>query len=136
MAGLTFTPELYQCGINYGGITNLPLMFETMPATWDTKRIMMKERVGDPEKEKDFLEQWSPTNHADKIQAPVFMAYGLLDASVNIEHAYEMEKVMKKHGVDYELMIKKREGHGFQKRENQYEFYSKMETFLAENLKK
>ncbi len=136
MAGLTFTPELYRCGINYGGITKLALLFKTMPASWDVKRIMMTERVGDPEKEKEFLEQWSPTNHADKIQVPVFMAYGLLDTSVTIEHALEMEKAMKKQGVDYELMIKKREGHGFQIQENRYDFYATMESFLAESLKK
>ena len=32
----------------------------------------MKEMVGDPKKEKEFLEEWSPSNHADKIKAPVF----------------------------------------------------------------
>jgi dipeptidyl aminopeptidase/acylaminoacyl peptidase len=123
MAGLTFSPELYKCGINYVGVTSLALLFETMPASWDAQRVMMTERVGDPDKEKEFLEEWSPTNHADKIQVPVFMAYGLRDPRVDIEHAFMMEKAMKKNGVEYELMIKKREGHGFRKLENRYDFY-------------
>jgi dipeptidyl aminopeptidase/acylaminoacyl peptidase len=46
-----------------------------------------------------------------------------------------MEKAMKKNNVKYELMIKKREGHGFRKQENRYDFYGKVESFLAENLK-
>jgi dipeptidyl aminopeptidase/acylaminoacyl peptidase len=43
---------------------------------------------------------------------------------------------MKKHDVEYELMVKKNEGHGFRKTENQRDFYSRMESFLAENLGK
>jgi len=134
MAGLTFTPELYQCGINYVGVTSIPLLFETMPVAWDEQRTMMAERVGDPEKENEFLEEWSPVNHADKIKAPVFMAYGLRDPRVDIKHAFQMEKAMKKNNVEHELMIKKREGHGFVKQENRYDFYGRMESFLAENL--
>jgi len=62
------------------------------------------------------------------------MAYGLRDPRVDIDHAFEMEKAMKKNDVDYELMIKKREGHGFRKQENQYDYYRKVESFLADNL--
>ena len=91
--------------------------------------------VGDPKAEKEFLEQWSPVNHADKITAALFMAYGKQDPRVNIKHAEVMEKALKKAGVDYELMVKKDEGHGFRKEENRYDFYGRVETFLAENLK-
>ncbi len=31
MAGLTFTPDLYKCGINYVGVTDLPLLFKSLP---------------------------------------------------------------------------------------------------------
>lgn len=134
MAGLTFTPELYKCGINYVGVTDIALLFETMPDAWGDGAAQMKAMVGDPETEKEFLEQWSPVHHADKIQAPVFMAYGRRDPRVNIEHAKVMEKAMKKAGVEYELMVKRDEGHGFRKQENRYDFYGTMEEFLAENL--
>ena len=82
-----------------------------------------------------FLEEWSPSNHADKIKVPVFMAYGLQDPRVNIKHARVMEDAMEDAGVKYELMIKKDEGHGYRKEENRYDFYGRMESFLAENLK-
>ena len=41
---------------------------------------------------------------------------------------------MQDNGVTYELMVKKDEGHGFRKEENQYDFYGRVESFLAENL--
>ncbi|NNE06631.1 MAG: S9 family peptidase [Xanthomonadales bacterium] len=134
MAGLTFTPDLYKCGINYVGVTDIPLLFKTAPDSWAAGINQMKELVGDPKEDREFLEQWSPTNHADKIKAPVFMAYGEKDPRVHIDHAKIMEKELKKHGVEYELMIKEDEGHGYAKQENQYDFYGRMESFLAEHL--
>ena len=135
MAGLTYSPELYKCGINYVGVTDLLVLFKTAPDSWAAGLDQMKELVGDPKKEREFLQEWSPSNHADKIQVPVFMAYGLKDPRVNIKHAKVMQSAMKKNGVQYELMIKKDEGHGYRKQENQYDFFGRMESFLAENLK-
>ncbi|MFT7564113.1 MAG: dipeptidyl aminopeptidase/acylaminoacyl peptidase, partial [Bacteroidia bacterium] len=134
MAGLTYSPELYKCGINYVGVTDLALLFKTAPDSWAAGLGQMKELVGDPKKDREFLEQWSPSNHADKIQVPVFMAYGQRDPRVHIDHAKIMEKSMKENNVEYELMVKKDEGHGYRKQENQYDFYGRMESFLAENL--
>ena len=134
MAGLAYTPELYKCGVNYVGVTDLPLLFETAPDSWASGEEQMAEMVGDPDTEQEFLEEWSPSNHASRIRAPVFMAYGLQDPRVNIRHARVMEDALQENKVSYELMIKKDEGHGFQKQENIYDFYGRMETFLAENL--
>lgn len=135
MAGLTFTPELYQCGINYVGVTDLALLFDTAPDSWSAGMRQMRVQVGDPDTEKEFLDRWSPVNHADKIQAPVLMAYGRRDPRVNIKHLTQMEKAMDKYDVQYETIVKKDEGHGFRKQENQYEFYAAVERFLGENLK-
>ncbi len=134
MAGLTYTPELYKCGINYVGVTDLALLFKTAPDAWESGKDIMAERVGDPDTEEEFLDEWSPANHADKIRVPVFMAYGLQDPRVNIKHARVMEDAMEEHGVKFELMVKKDEGHGFRKEENQIDFYTRVESFLAENL--
>ncbi len=134
MAGLTYTPELYKCGINYVGVTDLPLLFETAPDSWGAGEKQMAEMIGDPDTEAEFLEEWSPSNHAANIKVPVFMAYGLQDPRVNIKHARVMEDAMENSGASFELMIKKNEGHGFRKQENVYDFYGRVETFLAENL--
>jgi dipeptidyl aminopeptidase/acylaminoacyl peptidase len=116
------------------GVTDLPLLFRTAPDAWAAGKKQMAEMIGDPDTEEEFLEEWSPSNHADKIRAPVFMAYGLTDPRVNIRHARVMEDSLKKNNVPYELMIKKDEGHGYAKEENRYDFYGRMESFLAENL--
>ena len=97
MAGLTFTPDLYKCGINYVGVTDIALLFDTMPKNWEAARESFKVMVGDPDSEKEFLDQWSPVNHVEKIQAPIFMAYGKEDPRVVLKHAQNLEKEMKKY---------------------------------------
>jgi len=117
-----------------GGWT-FALLFKTAPDAWASGMEEMYEMVGDYKEEREFLEQWSPSQHADKIKAPVFMAYGRQDPRVSIEHAEVMEKALKANNKTYELMVKKDEGHGFRKQENVYDFYGRVESFLAENLK-
>ncbi len=137
MAGITFTPELYQCAINYVGVTDIPLLFETMPAQWKMLRAEMKRTIGDyddPEERADMAAR-SPINHVDKIRVPLLMGYGEEDPRVVIDHALNLEEKLKAHDVDYELIIKEDEGHGFRKLENQVEWYTKVVNFLDENLK-
>lgn len=136
MAGLTYTPELYRCGINYVGVTSIPLLFETAPQAWASSIEIMKKQVGDPRADKAMLEDRSPVNHADRIQAPLLMAYGERDPRVVIKHLDLMEAALKRHEKPYEVIRKRDEGHGFAKYENQIEFYTALEAFLARNLGK
>ena len=63
LAGLTFTPDLYACGVDYVGVSNLFTLFETLPVYWEQERQMMYEMVGDPQKEKELLRAASPVFH-------------------------------------------------------------------------
>ncbi len=134
MAGITFTPDLYQCAINYVGVTDIELLFETMPTAWRRFEATMKKQIGDPDKDAAQLRDRSPINHVDKIQVPLLMAYGLQDPRVVIDHALNLEKELKKHEVDYELIIEKKEGHGFVRFENQVDFYSRLIEFLDQHI--
>ncbi|WP_405228370.1 S9 family peptidase [Lentisalinibacter sediminis] len=134
MAGATFTPELYQCAINYVGVTDIPLLFDSN-AAWRLLRPELVRDVGDPEADRELLDDRSPVNHADKIRVPILMGYGKQDVRVTIEHALRMEEQLKLHEVEHELIIKDDEGHGFRKFENQVDWYSRVIEFLDENLK-
>ena len=137
MAGLTFTPELYKCGINYVGVTDINLLFETMPASWKLLKAEMKRTIGDPDDEETarLMADRSPVNHVAKIKAPLLMGYGKQDPRVVLEHALKLEMELKRYEVDYELIIEEKEGHGFRKFENQVEWYTKLIEFLDANLK-
>src|ERR1043166_700678 len=94
MAGLAFTPELYRCGVNLFGPTDLFRFFNERTETPDVLEYLTK-RLGH---EKDGLLAVSPAYHADNIKVPVFMCYGQLDSRVHIEHGYAMQKALKRAG--------------------------------------
>lgn len=137
MAGLTFTPELYSCGINYVGVTDVELLFESMPKHWEPQRELLKKQIGDPD-DADLMKKMSPLYHVDKIVAPLMIVHGAKDPRVVKKHATELRSALEKRGItlsDDEWIMKDNEGHGFKKQENKFELYSKMEKFLAKHLR-
>ena len=138
MMGLAKTPDLYRCGINYVGVTDLPLL---MTATWsDTSRGDYQEylaplEIGDLDKDAKRLRETSPVNLASRIKVPVLMAYGAADVRVVPEHGTRMKSALDSAHVKNEWMIVEGEGHGFRDLENQKAFYGAMEKFLADNMK-
>ncbi len=134
LAGMTFTPELYACGIDYVGVSNLFTFMNTMPPYWKPFLEMMYEQVGDPEKDKELLTAASPVFHVDKITSPLFVIQGAKDARVNIAESDQIVEALKKRGIDVPYLVKEEEGHGFHNEENRFEAYEAMEKFLEKYL--
>ena len=135
LAGLAFTPELYACGIDYVGVSNLFTFLKTIPPYWKPMLDMFYEMVGHPEKDKDLLTAASPVLHAENIRVPLLIAQGAQDPRVNIDESDQMVAALKKHGVPVEYIVKDNEGHGFHNEENRFEFYEAMEKFLDKYLR-
>lgn len=136
LAGMAFTPELYACGVDYVGVSNLFTFMKTIPPYWKPLLDMMFEMVGDPVKDSTLLREASPVFHVDKIKAPLFIAQGANDPRVNKAESDQMVEALKKQGIDVPYMVKDNEGHGFHNQENRFDFYSEMEKFLEKYLKK
>ncbi len=137
MAGLTFTPDLYKCGVNYVGVTDVGLLFSSMPKHWEPAKELMKVQIGDPD-DKALMDRMSPLAHVDKIKAPLMIIQGARDPRVVKQHATDLRDKLEDRGIklsDEEWIMKKNEGHGFRKEENRLELYTKMEKFLAKYLK-
>lgn len=137
MAGLTFTPDLYKCGINYVGVTDVGLLFESMPKHWEPQKELMKVQIGDPD-DKALMKRMSPLAHVDKIKAPLMIVQGARDPRVVKKHATDLRDALEDRGIelsDDEWIMKKNEGHGFRKEENRMELYNKIDKFLAKHLK-
>jgi dipeptidyl aminopeptidase/acylaminoacyl peptidase len=134
LAGLSFTPDLYTCGIDYVGVSNLFTLMETIPPYWKPMLEMMYEMIGHPEHEKELLRAGSPVFHADKIKVPLLIAQGAKDPRVKKSESDQMVKALKEKGIDVPYLVKEDEGHGFRNEENRFEFYEWAEKFLDKHL--
>jgi dipeptidyl aminopeptidase/acylaminoacyl peptidase len=134
LAGLTFTPELYACGVDYVGVSNIFSWMNAIPAYWEPYREMLYEMVGHPQKDSLMLREASPVFHVDNIKAPLLIAQGLNDPRVPKAESDQVVEALKKKGIDVPYMVKDNEGHGFRNEENRFDFYGAMEQFLFKHL--
>ena len=135
LAGLAFTPDVYACGVDYVGVSNIFTLLETLPPYWELGRQMMYEMIGDPDTEKELLKAASPLFHIDKIKAPLFVAQGANDPRVKQAESDQIVEALEAKGIDVPYMLKEDEGHGFYNEQNQFDFYREMIKFLDKHLK-
>jgi len=134
LAGLAFTPDIYACGVDYVGVSNIFNLLETIPPYWEPVREMFYAMIGDPEKDRELLTAASPLFHADQIKAPLFVAQGANDPRVKKAESDQIVNALKERGIDVPYMVKEDEGHGFRNEENRFDFYGAMEKFLGRHL--
>jgi len=134
LAGLAFTPDLYACGVDYVGVSNILSWFEAIPPYWEPLREMFYEMVGHPEKETELLKSASPLFHVANIKVPVLVAQGANDPRVPKAESDQMVEALIERGIEVSYMVKENEGHGFANEENRFDFYRAMEQFLGKYL--
>lgn len=134
LAGITYTPDLYACAIDYVGVSNLFTFMQTIPPYWKPYLDMLYEMVGHPELDKDMLTATSPVFHVDKIQTPLFVVQGANDPRVNIDESDQIVRNLRARGIEVPYMVKYDEGHGFHNEENRFAFYRAMLGFLGKYL--
>ena len=137
LRGLTKTPDLYACGVDYVGVSNLFTFMETIPPYWAPYLPILKEIWYDEEipEEKKIMEEVSPVYHIDKIKKPLFVVQGANDPRVNIDESDQIVEALRSKGMDVPYMVKYDEGHGFGKEENRMDLYEAMMGFFAVHLK-
>ncbi len=136
MMGLVNDPELFRCGINWVGVTDIDLMYS---AYWsdisdETKRYGMPRMVGDRDKDAAQLKATSPLANAARITQPVLMAYGGADQRVPLVHGEKLRDALKGHNPQVEWIAYADEGHGWIKPETNADFWSRVERFLHQHI--
>ncbi len=134
LAGVTFTPDLYACAIDYVGVSNLFTFMNTIPPYWKPYLDMMYKMVGNPEVDKELMYEASPVFHTEKIKCPLFVVQGANDPRVNIDESDQIVRALRSRGLEVLYMVKYDEGHGFHNEENRFEFYKAMLGFLGKHL--
>ncbi len=136
LAGLAFTPDLYACGVDYVGVSNLLTLLSSIPPYWETARKFFNEHVGDPNNPEDVerLKRQSPLFSANKIKAPLLVIQGANDPRCKVPESQQIVIAMRDLGRDVEYLVADDEGHGFTGVENRTAIKVAMEKFFAKHL--
>jgi dipeptidyl aminopeptidase/acylaminoacyl peptidase len=127
LSAMTRLPDYWRCGIDLVGPSNLVTFAKAVPPHW---RATMKEWVGDPEEEVDFLMSRSPITYVENMKAPLLVLQGANDPRCVKPESDQMVERLRSIGVDVEYHVFEDEGHDFSKRANQLKAYRLIAAFL------
>lgn len=133
LASLVHYSERLRAAVDIVGISNFVTFLEN---TQDYRRDLRRVEYGD-EREPEmraFLERISPSNNADKITAPLFVAQGQNDPRVPVTESVQIVKAVREAGYEVWYMNALNEGHGFRKKENSDLYRAIVVLFLKKHL--
>jgi dipeptidyl aminopeptidase/acylaminoacyl peptidase len=136
LAGMTFTPDVFSCGVDIVGPSNLKTLIASIPPYWKPIRAMFDARMGnvDDPKDADLIRNASPLFKANQIKKPLLIGQGANDPRVNKAESEQIVEAIEKNGGAVTYVIYSDEGHGFARPENRIDFNARAETFLAQCL--
>ena len=133
LAGLTFYPEVFACGVDIVGPSNLITLLETIPPYWKPMIELFTMRVGDhrTEEGRALLKAHSPLTYVDRIVRPLLIAQGANDPRVKQAESDQIVTAMQARGIPVAYALYPDEGHGFARPQNNLSFAALAEAFLA-----
>ncbi len=137
LSGVTFTPDLYACGIPYVGPSNLLTLINSFPEYWKPfLEGSWYKRVGNPEVEADHADliARSPLFHCEQIRCPLLVVHGANDPRVKQHESDQIVCALRDKGKAVEYLVAPDEGHGFRAPNNRKAMAVAMEMFLAKHL--
>jgi len=134
LCGLAFAPDLYACGVDGVGPSDIRALFQSMPAYWGPRKQRWINRWGDVERDDALNARLSPLAHVDAMRGALMIGHGLNDPRVKIAASERIVKARRDRGVAVDFLVYPDEGHGFARAENNQDFYGRAEAFLARHL--
>lgn len=135
LMGLIRYPELYRCGAAWSAVADIDMMYDTWwsDQTDDWKQYGLPVTVGDRVKDAAQLAATSPLKLAARIRQPLLLAHGGLDSRVPIEQANALHSALESAHAPVTWVYYPEEGHGLYIQKDRYDFYRRLEAFLAAN---
>jgi dipeptidyl aminopeptidase/acylaminoacyl peptidase len=136
LAGVAFTPELYQAAVSYVGPSNLITLLAAIPPYWEAGRRQMYTRMANPDtpEGRAKLERQSPLNSANKIRTPLMVIQGANDPRVSKRESDQIVVALRDRRFPVEYLVAPDEGHGFARPVNNMAAFASAEKFLAKHI--
>ena len=140
LMGLARHPKLYRCGAAWVAVTDLELYAKGSWWVGDdisdvARKYTIPEMVGSMDKDAQLITANSPVLLANKIKAPLLLAFGEDDQRVPLAHGKRMREALQKQGLEPEWVTYAGEGHGWGKLETRLDFALRLERFFNQHLR-
>lgn len=138
LMGLVRHPSLYRCGVAWVAVTDPRLLYSwrrDSDASTEWREFGLPQLVGDAVQDAAMLDAATPVLHAERLRAPLLLAFGGEDRRVPLVHGTRLREALRAVGREPAYVVYNDEGHGWLKLENQIDFAGRMERFLAEQLR-
>ena len=127
-------PDLFACGVDGVGPAELATLYRSFPSYWSNILMRWRRRGGDFDHNEKLNREVSPLYHVDKIRAPLLIGQGKNDPRVTIANVNGMVAALRRAKREVTYVVYPDEGHGFARPENNFDFYGRVEEFLARHL--
>jgi dipeptidyl aminopeptidase/acylaminoacyl peptidase len=134
LRALEMRPDLFACGVDICGPADEAMGLRSFPKYWSNIIARWRRREGDVDHDENWNRKISPLYHVDAIRAPLLIGQGKNDPRVTIENADAMVAALRKAKREVTYVVYPDEGHGFARPEDQFDFYGRVEEFLARHL--
>ncbi len=136
LMGMIRDPELFRCGVEWAGVTDLDLLFTAVESDMsdDARRYGLQTLIGDPAADAAQFAQFSPLRRAAELKQPLLIAHGSEDRRVPVIHATRFRSAVAEKNRNVEWISYPNEGHGWRNEATRIDFWKRVEAFLAKNL--
>lgn len=131
LASLCFYPEIWRCGVESVGISDLE-SFLRRTSAW--RRALREAEYGSLERDLDVLRKASPIHYVDRMRAPLLVQHGSNDPRVPYAESEAIVNALQARGVEAELVTFEDEGHMNQSVGNRVEWGLRVAEFLSKHL--
>lgn len=133
LMGVAKTPDLYRCAVSFAGVSDL-LELGRDRREFGGAEGVYDIQVGSLDQDGERLRATSPRFLAQQIKVPVLLIHGNEDRSVPFEQGEFMDAALTAAGKPHRFIKQDRGDHHLSLYEHSMQFFTELESFLAQNL--
>ena len=123
--------EYFKAVVDIFGPSDLFSFINSVPEFW---KPVMDQWVGNPERDREKLIDFSPITHIDGMTKPMLVIQGANDPRVVKAESDQIVEALRQKGRQVDYIVLEDEGHGFTKKENEILVYRAIAEFFNQYL--
>jgi len=137
LAGVTLTPDLYQCAISINGVADVNQMLADEKKDFGEDHWVLsywRESVANGKVDKNYIETISPINQVSHVKAPILLIHGEYDKVVPFKQSQRMYDALKALGKHTVLVKLDKGDHYMSNGKNRMKALKAMDEFVKRSI--